>query len=897
MEIAELEGQDFATELSQKKKSKEVNDFCDSTFKKIVEEGINKALVCENSRVLYNDLTSVIDNILYKSSEKEKLNALKSTLKEIKEKHQVIVAENSLQELVDKPIADNRREDLKADLENLKKLIPEYNSSLNEIQSNAHESKKNDVDNKELKLICALALLEDDIGELWNNFNTPFDLTSAEKNSIKNASKVDIKDIQKQIRESRHKRWEEAKQKVQDGFQILWNAIDGINYLAIDDAIQRLKTFCLGTVEEKEALNKIEIQTENVDWKDKAQTRINKLKAEEEKWKEIDNAIKRATESILLAEGKDLDVQIQGLRGDLFPENGQPVVLKTRREARYKKLKKCEDLITEINDANTWKKLKAAYGDYYNPISPSELKNFSSADLEEIKQWILSAYRNANPQLLIEQEAQEISRLIENWDNIESNERELLITNRIDELKGDLTKYGSLRLPINRGISQFERMRDSQKAKLIFRSSFKTHVGNNYIDNAIIDAYLNKSLNAEQAADAYNYHNSDERIEANEIDDYQGNAEIAGKSYDLKTSTGLTEARQAKYIDIFLNAPGSAVVGANHDRIDDEYFNLFDEPEIEEAKNQAIVSWMKKAYPAVKARIAYDNYWNVDDVLDNCSYNPLIFTKFQVRGIQEVNDYWNGVVNRQLGAWTDKSSILGSDWESKFSNLINRNAVDAEKCRLIILITQQIEVQQSSRRRRNESQSSPNNENVSSQPISNSNISTSSVNSHSTTSDGGDDGYYYTSYSLDYDAGEGNSSSVKDDNLNPSESPKKSFPSSDEIKDKIAKMTEEVEDILRAFSEKADKVSISEEKEQLIGETINLFTEKLTERERETLESTKKTVAISQQFIGEVLKEKGFSEKEQEEILDRYNAKIEQLDSSWNNYFVKFSKKKFKQSN
>jgi len=156
-----------------------------------------------------------------------------------------------------------------------------------------------------------------------------------------------------------------------------------------------------------------------------------------------------------------------------------------------------------------------------------------------------------------------------------------------------LIVYSNLTLPEEEEINKLRTLRNVQREKLVFRKEFKNHSQNSNIDNEIIDAYFGKNLTAEKASAAYNYHNQDERIEVNEIDD-QGKVEINGKVYDLKTSEGLGGVRQAKkeenYIESFLTFPNdNLIAGANHDRIEDEYINLFDEPEIEGTKRQVIL--------------------------------------------------------------------------------------------------------------------------------------------------------------------------------------------------------------------------------------------------------------------------------------------------------------------
>ncbi|CAG8787835.1 8541_t:CDS:2, partial [Racocetra persica] len=192
----------------------------------------------------------------------------------------------------------------------------------------------------------------------------------------------------------------------------------------------------------------------------------------------------------------------------------------------------------------------------YNP-PPLSTINFSSAKSESAETRILDAYKD-----------------------IEDVANETLIISRIGELEKDLEKYKNLKLPTGR-IIQFRNILDNKKTKLTFRKAFKTQAGNNNIDGAKIDAYFNKGLTAEQAAESYNYHNSEERIEADEINQH-GEVEIDGKSYDLKITEKLTGVRQVKYIVVFLNAPASQVAGANHERINNDFAGFSDNPEIEE---------------------------------------------------------------------------------------------------------------------------------------------------------------------------------------------------------------------------------------------------------------------------------------------------------------------------
>ena len=147
MEIAEV-NYEFATELSKKNSSEQIIKFRNLVFKDIVEKGINNALTRENPHVPYAELTNdPINNIPPVTNEQNKLNALEATLKEIKEKRQVIAA-NALQELINK-LTPNGRKALRTELENIQKLIPQGNGDgISEAQINAYQSKKNNADNK-----------------------------------------------------------------------------------------------------------------------------------------------------------------------------------------------------------------------------------------------------------------------------------------------------------------------------------------------------------------------------------------------------------------------------------------------------------------------------------------------------------------------------------------------------------------------------------------------------------------------------------------------------------------------------------------------------------------------------------------------------------------------------
>ncbi|CAG8848912.1 25268_t:CDS:1, partial [Racocetra persica] len=101
--IAGLQAQQIDAELDKKNNSEEVIGFRNSVFKRIVEKGIDYEIARENPLVPYSDLTGdPKEDISQIVNEQDKLNALKVVLKEIKEKRQVIIAENILQEIIDK---------------------------------------------------------------------------------------------------------------------------------------------------------------------------------------------------------------------------------------------------------------------------------------------------------------------------------------------------------------------------------------------------------------------------------------------------------------------------------------------------------------------------------------------------------------------------------------------------------------------------------------------------------------------------------------------------------------------------------------------------------------------------------------------------------------------------
>ncbi|CAG8843170.1 4908_t:CDS:1, partial [Racocetra persica] len=182
LEMSELEGNDFVAELRQIENSEQkIINFRISTFKEIVEKGINRALKNENPHVPYNKLTGdPKSSILQVNSEQDKLNAFTETLSQIKTKRQK-VAEDLLQELINEETPNNHSE-LQNYLNNLQQLIPHNNNVANRAaerknsdntdiklsvpQIEAYRSKKNDIDKKESKLIHALALFEDDENKL-----------------------------------------------------------------------------------------------------------------------------------------------------------------------------------------------------------------------------------------------------------------------------------------------------------------------------------------------------------------------------------------------------------------------------------------------------------------------------------------------------------------------------------------------------------------------------------------------------------------------------------------------------------------------------------------------------------------------------------------------------------
>jgi len=168
----------YEAELVKKEKPEEVVSLCNSVFKEIIEKGIDKALIHKNPPVPYDELTGNPKNdILQKNDIHDKINALESTLKEIKEKRRAIAANSNLQSLINKELPSDR-EELRVDLKNIKKLICRDNNILSRIaeekspdnsdielsqeQINAYRSMKDSADKRELDLMIELALLEDD---------------------------------------------------------------------------------------------------------------------------------------------------------------------------------------------------------------------------------------------------------------------------------------------------------------------------------------------------------------------------------------------------------------------------------------------------------------------------------------------------------------------------------------------------------------------------------------------------------------------------------------------------------------------------------------------------------------------------------------------------------------
>ncbi|CAG8533450.1 15755_t:CDS:2, partial [Cetraspora pellucida] len=146
LEMSELEGNDFVAELRQIENSEQkIINFRISTFKEIVERGINRALKNENPHVPYNKLTGdPKSSILQVNSEQDKLNAFTETLSQIKTKRQK-VAEDLLQELINEETPNNHSE-LQNHLNNLQQLIPHNNN----VANRAAERKNSD--NTDIKL-------------------------------------------------------------------------------------------------------------------------------------------------------------------------------------------------------------------------------------------------------------------------------------------------------------------------------------------------------------------------------------------------------------------------------------------------------------------------------------------------------------------------------------------------------------------------------------------------------------------------------------------------------------------------------------------------------------------------------------------------------------------------
>jgi len=115
-------------------------------------------------------------------------------------------------------------------------------------------------------------------------------------------------------------------------------------------------------------------------------------------------------DSMLFEEGEELDVRIGNLHNELLPDDKQSHGLRGQRIARYKKLKDYEELVKEINEADTWEKLKTTYEKSGYSFVHHSMPSFN--DLEEIKQRILNAYSSKEPQILIEKETKEIKQSI-----------------------------------------------------------------------------------------------------------------------------------------------------------------------------------------------------------------------------------------------------------------------------------------------------------------------------------------------------------------------------------------------------------------------------------------------------------------------------------------------------
>jgi Rad3-related DNA helicase len=152
---------------------------CDSIFDEdIVKKGIEE-IVSKHSSVSRDRLNRESMSIknIPGLSVSEKINALESVLKNVEENCQEILAQDNLQGLIDKKITDtSNSSELKTNLDSLRKLIPfnnneensasEYDSrvKLSKTESKVYKRLKSKVDEKELELIQALALLEDDEG-------------------------------------------------------------------------------------------------------------------------------------------------------------------------------------------------------------------------------------------------------------------------------------------------------------------------------------------------------------------------------------------------------------------------------------------------------------------------------------------------------------------------------------------------------------------------------------------------------------------------------------------------------------------------------------------------------------------------------------------------------------
>ncbi|KLL03073.1 MAG: hypothetical protein MRERV_54c004, partial [Mycoplasmataceae bacterium RV_VA103A] len=559
LEMSELEGSDFIAELCQMENSEQkIINFRISAFKEIVEKGINRALKNKNPHVPYNKLTGdPKSSILQENSEQDKLNAFAETLIQIKTKRQK-VAEDLLQELINEETPNNHSE-LQNYLNNLQRLIPHNNNVANRAaerknsdntdiklsvpQIEAYRSKKNDIDKKELKLIHALALFEDDENKLWTDTN-PCGLTIQEKQELEKATKNNIQKIKKNIRQNRKERWNKAQEKVNNYLSSLNHSIKGIDQTEISENLKKLSIILLSKdkPEEIKALSVLGNLPENSNWEKRTQNRINELKAEIAKWEKIKSDILSETELDKLEKGGYWDSEIESLREYLLTSDKQKHPLESKRNKRYKELEKINKSIKKMGETKVWKELKELYQQTIN-----EINNFmtTSEGREKLSKKNFVAYTSLNPQNLFNQAINKIQESIRNCSSAEEIDNQL--EPAIKELEKDLNnKIYGLKPATDQWNTELREALERKKEELVFCQRFRSQTGvksKQIADNDILP-YLSTGLTAERAANAYSFFNPQQRILVKEIINKQ--AIFAGRTYDLQTDNGLKKAQAAK---------------------------------------------------------------------------------------------------------------------------------------------------------------------------------------------------------------------------------------------------------------------------------------------------------------------------------------------------------------